>query len=98
VIDALNAIRLSSDPKDRFFLELDLADGLQKSATSCDYRPLVDAQTSEDGDDAYGACRRAVAAARTAYQQAGSTAASLRWAYLVDEMRAASRAVSNFAS
>jgi len=85
IIDALMAIRLTKDPKDRFYSEIDLADGLQKLAESCDYRPLVDAKSSEDRDDVYGACRRAVAAARAVYEQAGSTAASLGWTHLVDE-------------
>jgi CHAT domain-containing protein len=86
IIDALMAIRLTNDPKDRFYSEIDLADALQKLAESCDYRPLVDAKSSEDKDDVYGACRRAVAAAQAAYQQAGSTAAGLGWSHLVDEV------------
>ncbi len=87
IIDALSAIRLTRDPKDRFYSELDLADGLQKLAESCDYRPLVDSKSSEDRDDVYGACRRAVAATRAAYEQAGSTAGSLGWTHLVNEVR-----------
>ena len=87
IIDALSAIRLTPDPKDRFYSELDLADGLQKMAQSCDYRPLVDAKSSEDRDDVYGACRRAVAAARSAYVQAESTAEGLGWTHLVGEAR-----------
>jgi hypothetical protein len=73
IIDALLAVRLARDPKDRFFSELDLADGLQKLVESCDYRPLVDAKSADDVDDAYGACRRAVAATRSAYERAGAT-------------------------
>ncbi len=87
VIDALSAIRLARDPKDRFYWELNLADGLYWLAESCDYRPLVDAKSIEDRDDVYGACRRAVAAARTVYQQASSTAAALGWTYLVEQQR-----------
>jgi CHAT domain-containing protein len=84
VIDALS--RLTRDPKDRFYSELGLADGLQKLADSCDYRPLIDAKSSEDKDEVYGACRRAVGAARAAYEQAGSTAAGLGWTHLVNEV------------
>ena len=85
VIDALRAVHLASDPKDRFYAELDLADGLQKLADSCDYRPLIDAKSSDDGTDTYGACRRAVAITRVAYQQAGATAKSLGWTHLTNE-------------
>jgi CHAT domain-containing protein len=87
IIHALTAIRLTRDSKDRFYSELDLADGLQKLAESCDYRPLVDAKSAEDGDNVYGACRRAVAAARAAYEQARSTAGPLGWTHLVNEVR-----------
>jgi hypothetical protein len=87
VIDALLAVRLTHDPKDRFYSELDLAGGLRKLAENCDHRPLIDAKSSDDREDVYGACRRAVAAARSAYERAGSTAAALGWAHLVDEMR-----------
>ncbi len=81
----MRAVALAVDPKDRFYAELDLADGLQKLAESCDYRPLIDAKSSEDGTDTYAACRRAVTAARTAYDRAATTAAALRWTHLVSE-------------
>ena len=68
VIDALQAIRLSQDTKDRFYAALDLGSGLQKLAESCDYQPLIDAKSSDGRDDVYSACRRAVSAARSAYQ------------------------------
>ena len=86
IIDALRAVHLAADPKDRFYNELDLADGLQKLAESCDYRPLIDARTSEDGADTYGACRRAVTVTLTVYQMAGKTAASLGWNHLLEEV------------
>ena len=85
IIDALRGVQLATSPQDRFYSELDLADGLQKLAESCDYRPLIDAKTSQDGTDTYAACRRAVAVARTAYQQAGATATSLGWTHLISE-------------
>jgi hypothetical protein len=87
IIDALRVVALAAEPKDRFYAELDLADGLQKLAESCDYRPLIDAKSSEDGADTYAACRRAVAAARTAYERAATTAATLGWTHLVNQMR-----------
>ena len=91
VIDALSAIRLARDPKDRFSWKLDLANGLVALAESCEYRPLVDTKTSEDGNDVYGACRRAVAAGRAVYEQAGSTAAALGWTASVDMVRESER-------
>jgi CHAT domain-containing protein len=87
LVDALQAVSNSADPKDRFYAELNLADGLQKLAESCDYRPLIDARSSDDGADAYAACRRAVDAARLAYERAAATAATLGWTHLVNEMR-----------
>ena len=91
VIDALLAVRLTRDPKDRFYWELDLAEGLRKLVFSCYYRPLRDAKSGEGGDDVYGACRRAVAATRAASEQAGSTAAGLGWTHLVDLARLQNR-------
>ena len=86
IIDALRAVHLATDPKDRFYDELNLADGLQKLAESCDYRPLIDARTSQDGADTYGACRRAATVTLTVYQMAGKTAASLGWNHLLSEI------------
>ena len=85
LIDALRAAALTTEPKDRFFAEFDLGDGLQRLAASCDYRPLIDAKSSEDGAAVYGACRRAVTASRAAYERAATTAASLGWTYLANE-------------
>ena len=82
IIDALRAINLAAEPKDRFYAEDDLGDGLTKLVQSCDYRPLIDARSDKDGADAYGACRRAVAAADAAYQSAGATATALGWTFL----------------
>lgn len=87
IIDALRAIELAADPKDRFYPELDLGDGLDRLVQSCSYRPLIDAETSNDGADAYGACRRAIAAAHAAYERAAATAAALGWTFLVGQAR-----------
>jgi len=87
LIDALRAVSLAVEPKDRFYAELDLADGLQKLAESCDYRPLIDAKSNEDGLDTYAACRRAVAAAATGYERAEATATSLGWLHLAGQAR-----------
>jgi hypothetical protein len=87
IIDALHAIDLAVDQKDRFYAELDFADGLTKLVQSCDYRPLIDGRSSDDGTDTYAACRRAVAATQTAYQRAGATAATLGWTFMVNQVR-----------
>lgn len=88
LIDALRAMALTANvPRDRFYNELDVADGLQRLAQSCDYRPLIDARTSDDSKDLYGACRRAVAVTRTAYVRAEATAQSLGWTFLVGQVR-----------
>lgn len=93
IIDALRAIDLAADAKDRFYAELDLGDGLTKLVQSCDYRPLIDAESSKDGTEAYGACRRAVAAAQAAYERAGTTAAALGWTFMVGQARQFQRAL-----
>lgn len=85
IIDALHAIDLAADPKDRFYAEFDFADGVAKLVESCDYRPLIDAKSSNDGADTYAACRRAVTAAQKAYERAGATAASLGWRFMVGQ-------------
>ena len=87
IIDALRAVSLAPEPKDRFYSEMDLANGLRNLAESCDYRPLIDAKTVEDGADASAACRRVVALAQTAYGRAGATAVALGWANLANLMR-----------
>jgi len=87
IIDALHAIDLAVDQKDRFYAELDFADGLAKLVQSCDYRPLIDARSSDDGADSFAACRRAVAATQTAYQRAGATAETLGWTFMVKQVR-----------
>jgi len=87
IIDALQAIDLAVDQNDRFYAELDFADGLTKLVQRCDYRPLIDAGSSDDGNDTYAACRRAVTAARTAYERAGATAATLGWTFMVGQVR-----------
>ena len=87
VINAMRAVALSAEPKDRFFAELDLGDGMQKLAESCDYRPLIDARSTEDGADTYAACQRAVAAARLAYERAIQTASGLGWTYIANQIR-----------
>jgi CHAT domain-containing protein len=82
IMDELRAIDLAADPKDRFYAELDLGDGLTHLVQSCDYRPLVDADTSKDGPQTYAACLRAIAAAERAYQRAEATATSLGWTHM----------------
>ncbi len=83
IIDELRAIDLATDPKDRFYAELNLGDGLTKLVQSCDYRPLIDAESSQDGPETYAACQRAIAAAQAAYERAGATATALGWTFMV---------------
>lgn len=85
LVNGLEAIRLARDDSERFYAQLDTADVLQKFAESCDYRKLVDAKTHLDGADSWGACRRAVSAARAYYEDAKGTAQRLGWAFLVKE-------------
>jgi CHAT domain-containing protein len=87
LVDALQAVRYAADPKDRFSAESNLAHGLRQLAESCDYRPLFDARSSEDGADVYAACRRAVDATHLAFERAAATATTLGWTHLVNEMR-----------
>jgi CHAT domain-containing protein len=87
VVDALLSIGLTPDPWDHFNAELDLADGLEKLAWRCDFRPLIDAKSSDDKDNVYGACRRAVEAARTVYGEAARSAGAHGWNALIDLVR-----------
>lgn len=87
LIDALEAMRLAPDDKDRFYAELDVADALQKLAESCDYRPLRDARSDRDGTDRYAACRRAVTAGQSGYDRAARTADKLGWRSLAAQSR-----------
>ena len=62
------------------YAELDTADALQQFAASCDFRQLVDAKTySDEADDGWGACRRAVGVAGEYYARSAETAARLGW-------------------
>jgi CHAT domain-containing protein len=88
LVGALDAVRLASTPEDRFSAELDVGDVLEKLADSCDYRPLRDKRSVDDGaGDAWGACRRAIDAARSGYTRAATTADGLGWKYLAGTAR-----------
>jgi hypothetical protein len=87
LVDTLFALQQATGAEDRFYAELDVADTLQKLAEGCDPRPLIDAKSAEGGDDLYGACRRAVAAAHAFYGRACETAAVLGWTALAHEMQ-----------
>jgi CHAT domain-containing protein len=84
LLNAMEAIRLAQNDSDLFYAQLDTGDVLQKFAESCDYRKLVDVKTDED-EDAWGACRRAVGSARHYYVQAKQTAQKLGWHFLEKE-------------
>lgn len=83
LVNAIEANRLAQDDTERFYAQLDAGDVLQRFAQSCDYRKLIDAKTIDDEGDSWGACRRAVGAARSYYEAARDTAERLGWAFLV---------------
>lgn len=85
LVNAIEANHLAQDDSDLFYAQLDAGDVLQKFAESCDYQKLVDAKTYASEDDPWGACRRAVDAAKTFYTAARHTAQKLAWDYLVKE-------------
>ena len=84
LLNALEAIRIARDDADLFYAQLDTGDVLQKFAESCDYRKLIDAKTFVE-EDSWGACRRAVGAARKYYIEAQKTAHGLGWRFLEKE-------------
>lgn len=85
LVSAIQANRLARNDSERFYAQLDAGDVLQKFAERCDYRKIVDAKTSSDEGDSWGACRRAVSAATSYYQEARNTAERLGWTFLRDE-------------
>jgi hypothetical protein len=86
IVDSVEAVRAATSDDDRFYASLDLADALLKKAESCDYRPLSDARSHESGDDLYGACRRALAAADAQYTDARAIADRLGWRFLAQQV------------
>lgn len=85
--NALEASRLAATDDERYFAEIGIGDTLGQFAQSCHYRQLIDAKTySDESDDGWGACRRAVAAASKYYAQSAEIAARVGW----DHMRASS--------
>jgi len=85
LVSAIEANRFARDEAERFYAQLDAADVLQKFAESCDYRKLVDAKTASDEGDTWGACRRAVGAAKSYYEEARESARKLGWDFLLKE-------------
>jgi CHAT domain-containing protein/tetratricopeptide (TPR) repeat protein len=84
LLNALEATKLAQDDSQRFYAYLDTGDVLQKFAESCDYRKIVDAKTNSE-NDLWGACKRAVGAARAYYEKARITANKLGWVFLEKE-------------
>lgn len=84
LLNALEAIKLAQDDSQHFYAFLDTGDILQKFAESCDYRKIVDAKTNSE-NDSWGACKRAVGAARAYYEKARITANKLGWIFLEKE-------------
>lgn len=88
LVGALDALRLAPTPEDRFWGEWDTGDALEELAKTCDYRQLRDSITNSDPtDDGWGACRRAVSAAETAYKRAARTADGLGWKSMANQAR-----------
>ncbi len=79
LINAIEAISLAQDNSQRFYAQLDTGSVLQKFGESCDYRKLVDAKTASDGDDTWGACRRAIDSAAAYYEDARESARKMGW-------------------
>jgi CHAT domain-containing protein len=84
LLNAFGAVKFAKEDSQRFYAYLDTGDVLQKFAESCDYRKLVDAKTNSESD-LWGACKRAVGAARSYYEKAGITANKLGWIFLEKE-------------
>lgn len=85
LINALKAVDLASNDSELFYAQLDAGDALQKFAESCDYRKILDAKSMDDGEDTYGACKRAVYSANEYYVMAKKTAQKLGWNFLERE-------------
>jgi CHAT domain-containing protein len=86
IVEALQALALTADPTTRFYIEMDIGDGLERLVESCDYGPLTDSKSADDPSDAYAACRRAVVAGIGIYGRAAETATTLGWAHLANQM------------
>ena len=85
---AIDALRWAPAPEDRFYAGLDIGSALEGLAETCDYRQLEDSRTQNDpAGDGWGACRRAVVAAETAYARAAHTADGLGWKAMVAQAR-----------
>ena len=84
LLNALEATQLVQDDSQRFYAFLDTGDVMLKFAESCDYRKIVDVKTNSESDS-WGACKRAVGAARSYYEKARTTANKLGWAFLEKE-------------
>jgi CHAT domain-containing protein len=84
LLNAFEAVKFAQEDSQRFYAYLDIGDVLQKFAESCDYRKLVDAKTNSESDP-WGACKRAVGAARSYHEKAGITANKLGWIFLEKE-------------
>ena len=85
LVHALDAVRLAVSEGDRFYGLLDVASALLSLAESCDYAPLVDERSQDDGENRWGACQRAVEASARWYGMAGETARGLGWSFLADQ-------------
>jgi CHAT domain-containing protein len=87
LVAAVQAVRLAQDGNNRFQSQLQVGDDLDKLVNRCDFRLLRDSKSDDPQDDDWGACRRALALARSAYEQAANTADGLGWHFLAARAR-----------
>ncbi len=95
LVEAIQAVRLAQDGNGRFQAELQVGDDLDKLVNRCDLRLLRDSKSDEAQDDDWGACRRALALARSAYERAANTADGLGWHFLAARARQFQQDLSN---
>ena len=82
LLSGFEADRTALNNEDRYYAGLSLASTFGKLAKSCDERRLVDARSLEAGDDGWGACRRATAAAFRWDRRAKEAASANGWRLL----------------
>ena len=82
LVSGFEADRTALNNEDRYFAGLALSTIFEKLGKSCDERRLVDTRSLEAGDDGWGACRRATAAAVRWDQRAKEVARANGWRLL----------------
>jgi len=82
LVSGFEADQTALNAEDRYYAALELASTFGSLAKTCDERRLVDARSLEAGDDGWGACRRAVAAAKRWDLRAKEAARASGWRLL----------------